>query len=150
MLEKEEWMTELWQPLLDQILKIHQDYTTGKSNCNIILLTTERDFFNEFEKHFVEPAFKEITYVDVISGYYLEKHVNEIKEVIFLNFPGIDWFNRNVKSLKKFLEISRQHKKFLILCAYDYSLPEFHRGLKRAFTGEPLPEIREFRLKSPE
>jgi len=148
--EKEDWMVELWQPLLDQILKIHQEFTTGKSKCNVVLLTTERNFFSEFEKHFIEPAFKEISRADEISGYYFEKHIDEFKEVIFLGSMAADWFSRNVKSLGKFFETAKLHKKFIVLCAYDYSVPKFHRSLRMAFGGATPPEIKELGLKSPD
>ena len=147
MLEKWKEVLRSWEPLLKRIQEIHTKFKTGESKCNIVLLTGA-DFFGEFEKNFIEPNF-EVSHFTIITAKGLARDADNIKEVIFLDFPGVERLYRKSESLKDFLEIAKSKKKFLIFCIYDAFIPNLKRSLKRAYE-TTVPEIVELRLEIPE
>jgi len=156
-LEKRDWMVQLWQPLMNQILQEYRNYVSGKSECNLVLLITDHDFFSEFRKHFLEPAFgNKMNWKLVISGSYFKSHAKNMSEGIFFLSDMIGWITdkhadkaHRIRSLKELIEAARTNRKFLILCGYDYMLPRFYEYLKIAYFHVDVPRVKEMRLRSP-
>ena len=157
-LEKRDWMVQLWQPLMNQISQEYSNYVAGKSECNLVLLTTDHDFFSEFGKHFLEPTFGDkMSSQMAMSGSYFKSHVKKMSEDVFFLSDMIGWITdenadkaHRIRSLKELIEAARTNRKFLILCGYDYMLPRFHEYLKIAYFHGGAPQIRETRLRSPQ
>ena len=150
-------MIHLWQPLMDCLSRECNNFVSRKSKCNVVVLTTDHDFFSDFRKHFLEPEFGTIMKcVNVMSGAYFEFHVTGMKETVFFLSDMVGWITaksadkaHRIRSLRKLIESARANNKFLILCGYDHMLPRFHEYLRLAYINEQIPQIIEMRLKSP-
>jgi len=156
-LDKKDWMVSLWHPLTDKVLREYNRFTSGKSKCNVVLLTTDHNFFSEFRKHFLEPVLgSKMKWLLAMSGAYFKSHVKGMSETVFFFSDGLGWITdkyadkaHRIRSLRKLIESAKAHNKFLILCGYDSMLSTFHKYLKLAYINEEIPEIIKMRLKSP-
>ena len=114
-------MIKLWQPLADQILEEYGDFSSGKSECNVILLTTDHNFFSEFRRYFLEPAIgDEMKWLNVMSGAYFKSHVKEMDATVFFLSDMIWWLTdkiadkaHRIRSLRKLIDPARRNNKFL-------------------------------------
>ncbi len=156
-MEKKDWMIQLWQPLIDRLLREYNSFTSGKSRCNVVLLTTDRDFFSEFRKYFLEPVFgSKMRWLNVLSGRYFELHVKTMNETMLFLSDMVGWItdknadkSQRIRSLRKLIDTARIYDKLLILCGYDFMLPRFYEYLKLAYINAEIPPIKEMRLKAP-
>jgi hypothetical protein len=156
-LEKKDWMVQLWQPLLEAILREYKSFTYRRSECNVVLLTTDHNFFSEFRKHFLEPEFRnKMKWLEVMSGAYFKSHAKNMSEDLFFLSDMIGWITdknadkaHRIKTLRKLLDSARSYRKFLVLCGYDFMIPRFYEYLKLAYINIDPPKIKEMRLRSP-
>ena len=150
-------MIQLWQPLMNRLLREYNSFTSRKSKCNVVLLTTDRNFFSEFRKYFLEPAFgSKMKWLNVVSGAYFESHVKSMNENVFFLSNMVGWItdknadkSHRIRSLRKLIDSARVNGKFLILCGYDFMLPRFCEYLKLAYVNAEIPQIKDMRLKAP-
>ena len=156
-MEKKDWVIQLWQPLMDRLLREYNSFTSGKSKRNVVLLTTDRNFFSEFRKFFLEQVFgSKMRWLNVVSGRYFELHVKSMNETVFFLSDIVRWItdknadkSQRIRSLRKLIDSARINDKFLILCGYDFMLPRFYEYLKLAYINAEIPPIKEMRLKAP-
>jgi len=150
-------MIKLWQPLMDNLLQKYNDFTSRKSKCNVVLLTTDRDFFSEFRKYFLEPVFgSKMRWLNIIGSRYFESHVKSMNETVFFLSDMVGWItdknadkSQRIRSLKRLIDSASINDKFLILCGYDYMLPIFYEYLKLAYINVEVPPLKEMKLKAP-
>jgi len=161
--EKERWnilkkfgADKLWQPTLNEIINIYNEFAEHASECNIILLITERNYFHDFYQYFLKTAFSEETIysANVVSGYWFKKNFKKIEQKIMFLKDEINWIadryaskRHRIKSLRDLLQTAQKNKKFLIICGHDFNMPRFKERLSLAYTGQSLPEVREVKLK---
>ena len=161
--ERERWTIlkqfgadKIWQPTLDEIINIYNEFSEGVSGCNITLLVTERNYFHDFYQYLLNPAFPEATiyFANVVSGSWFKKNVKKIKQKIMFLKDEINWIadryaskKHRIKSLKNLLQTAQQNRKFLILCGNDFNMPRFKERLSLAYISQPHPEVKEVRLK---
>ena len=155
-MDKKDWMIRLWQPLMDRILREYNSFTSRRPKCNVVLLTTDHNFFSQFRKYFLEPAFgSKMKWLNVMSGAYFESHVKSMKEKVFFLSDMVGWItdknadkSQRIRSLRKLIDSAKVNNKFLILCGYDFMLPRFYEYLKLAYINEENPSIKEMKLKT--
>lgn len=142
---------------MDRLLGEYNSFTSRKSKCNVVLLTTDHNFFSEFRKYFLDPAFRsKMKWLNVVSGAYFESHVESMKEPVFFLSDMVGWLtdknadkSQRIRSLRKLIDSALVNNKFLILCGYDFMRPRFYEYLKLAYVNEEVPQIKEMRLKAP-
>jgi len=150
-------MVQLWQPLLNAILSEYKSFISGRSECNVVLLTTDHNFFSEFRKHFLEPEFgNKMKWLGIMSGAYFKSHAKNMSEELFFLSDVIGWITdkyadkaHRIRTLRKLLDSSRSYGKFLVLCGYDSMIPQFYEYLKLAYINTDPPKVKEMRLRSP-
>ena len=156
-LDKKDWMIQLWQPLMDRILLEYNGFTSRKSKCNVVLLTTDHDFFSEFRKYFLEKVFgSKMKWLNVMSGAYFKSRVRSMNETVFFLSDMVGWItdknadkSERIRSLRKLIDSAKVNNKFLILCGYDFMLPRFYEYLQLAYINSEIPPIKEMRLEAP-
>lgn len=142
---------------MNRLLREYNSFTSRKSKCNVVLLITDHNFFSEFRKYFLEPAFgSKMKWLNTISGAYFESHVESMNETVFFLSDMVGWItdknadkSHRIRSLRKLIDSARVNDKFLILCGYDFMLPRFYEYLKLAYISKEIPQIIEMRLKAP-
>ena len=162
--KKEAWeklkklgVDKLWKLTLDEITKAYSEFIEGKSKCNIVVLISERDYFHEFYECFLKPSFPDdIAHFMVVSGYYLRKYSKEIKQRMIFLENGLWWLTALPKSraykarlIRDLFQAAVENGKFLILCSKGLNVLSFRDLLPSAYSGEPIPEIKDIELKFP-